>query len=233
MRIFAIADLHFDSKKEKPMNIFGDNWINHEEKIMDNWKETVGNEDLVLIPGDISWAARLDEAMGDLERIDKLPGTKIIGKGNHDYWWSTSNKLDGMGLKSIKFLKNNSYEYEEAVICGTRGWDTQDEFSEEVSNEKIYLRELNRLKLSLESVKKSKDIKIAMLHYPPFDSNGLPNEFFEMLREFKVDVCIYGHLHGEEGHKNVREGMIDSMCVHCVSSDYMDFKLKRIMWADT
>ena len=229
MKIFAIADLHFDNKKEKPMNIFGDNWINHEEKIMKNWKEDVGCDDLVLIPGDISWAAKTDEAMADLERIDELPGTKIIGKGNHDYWWATSNKLDKLDLKSIKFLKNNSYEYDGAVICGTRGWDTMEEHSEAVSNEKIYFRELNRLKISLESASKTKNIIIAMLHYPPFDNSGLPNEFFKILKEYKADVCIYGHLHGEEGHKNIREGMIDNVSVHCVSSDYMDFKLKRIM----
>lgn len=229
MKIFAIADLHFDNKKEKPMNIFGDNWINHEEKIMENWKRTVGNDDLVLIPGDISWASKLDEATDDLQKIDELPGTKIIGKGNHDYWWSTSNKLDNLGLRSIKFLKNNSYEYDSAIICGTRGWDTIEEHSEEASNEKIYLREMNRLKISLESANKSKNVKIVMLHYPPFDSTGLPNEFFKILKEYGADVCIYGHLHGEEGHKNIKEGMIDNISVHCVSSDYMNFNLKRIM----
>lgn len=229
MRIFAIADLHFDSKKEKPMNIFGDNWIDHEEKIMNNWREAVSNDDLILIPGDISWAVKLDEAIDDLKKIDELPGSKIIGKGNHDYWWATSNKLDSLGLKSIKFLKNNSYEFEGVVICGTRGWDTMEEHSEEGSNEKIYLREMNRLKISLESAKKSESELIVMLHYPPFDSDGLPNEFFKILKEYEAKVCIYGHLHGEEGHKNVREGMIDNISVHCVSSDYMDFKPKRIM----
>lgn len=229
MKIFAIADLHFDFKKEKPMNVFGDNWINHEEKIMNSWKEQVGSDDLVLIPGDISWASKLDEAVDDLKRIHDLPGVKIIGKGNHDYWWSTSNKLDKLGFHTIKFLKNNSYEYEGVTICGTRGWDTMEEHSEEASNEKIYLREMNRLKLSLEAGAKSNNVKIVMLHYPPFDSDGHPNEFFQILKEYSADVCIYGHLHGEEGHKNAKEGIIDKISVHCVSSDYIDFKPKRIM----
>lgn len=229
MKIFAIADLHFDSKKEKPMNIFGDNWINHEEKIIENWKEQVEEHDLVLIPGDISWAAKLGEAIDDLQKIDALPGTKIVGKGNHDYWWSTSNKLENLGFETIKFLKNNSYEFNGVVVCGTRGWDTMEEHTKEASNERIYLREMNRLKISLESAAKSKNIKIIMLHYPPFNPDGLPNEFFKILKEYEADVCIYGHLHGDEGHKNVREGMIDEISVHCVSSDYMDFKLKRIM----
>lgn len=229
MKIFAIADLHLDSKKEKPMNIFGDNWVNHEEKIMENWKEQVDEGDIVLVPGDITWAAKLGEAMDDLQKIEELPGIKIIGKGNHDYWWSTSKKLSNIGLKTIKFLKNNSYEFDGVIICGTRGWDTMEEHSGEESNEKIYLREMNRLKISLESAKKNKNIKIVMLHYPPFDSDGLPNEFFKIVKEYNADVCIYGHLHGDEGHKNVREGIIDNISVHCVSSDYMDFKLKRIM----
>jgi len=228
MRILAIADLHFDFKKEKPMNVFGDNWINHEEKIIENWKTNVEEDDLILIPGDISWAANLEDAMGDLLRIEELPGTKIIGKGNHDYWWATSNKLDKLNLKTIKFLKNNSYEYEGTVICGTRGWDTMEEHSEEELNKKIFLREMNRLKISLDSAKKSKNPIIVMLHYPPFDSDGLPNEFFSILKEYEAEICIYGHLHGEDGHKNVKEGIIDNVVVHCVSSDYMDFKLKRI-----
>ncbi len=232
MKIYAIADLHFDSRNEKPMNIFGDNWIDHENKIMSNWKEHVGEDDLVLIPGDISWAGKLEDAMADLVKIDELPGIKIIGKGNHDYWWSTSNKLDGMGLKTVKFLKNNSYEHGKTIICGTRGWDTMEEHSadaSEISNEKIYLREMNRLKLSLESAKKRNGMTIVMLHYPPFDGDGNPNEFFKIMMDYEADICIYGHLHGEEGHKNVREGIINNIDVHCVSSDYMDFKLKRII----
>lgn len=228
MKIFAIADLHFDSKKEKPMNIFGDNWIDHENKIMNHWKETVNNDDLVLIPGDISWAVKLNDAVDDLMKIDDLPGKKIIGKGNHDYWWSTSNKLEGLGLKTIKFLKNNSYECNGAVVCGTRGWDTMEEHSD-IDNEKIYLREMNRLMISLEDAKKSKKEIITMLHYPPFNSEGTPNEFFQLLKAYNTDICIYGHLHGEEGHKIIKEGVIENITVHCVSSDYMDFKLKRIV----
>ncbi|HCX61490.1 metallophosphoesterase [Sedimentibacter sp.] len=228
MKIFAIADLHFDSQKGKPMNVFGDNWINHEEKIIENWKRVVSEDDLVLIPGDISWAGKLNEAIEDLLRIDELPGIKIIGKGNHDYWWSTSSKLNKLNLKTIKFLKNNSYEFDDVSVCGTRGWDTMEEHADAKSNEKIYLRELNRLRISLECAGKKGNKIIVMLHYPPFNSAGLPNEFFHMLKEFKTDVCIYGHLHGEDGHKNVREGLIEQVQVHCVSSDYMDFKPKKI-----
>lgn len=229
MKIFAIGDLHLDSKKEKPMNIFGDNWLNHEEKIFKNWENIVGQDDVVLIPGDTSWAIKLDDAKIDLLKIDNLPGNKIICKGNHDYWWATNNKLDLLGFKTIKFLKNNSYEYDEFVISGTRGWDSIDEHSTKSTNEKIFTRELNRLKMSLEQCKMSKKNKIVMLHFPPFDNDGNPNEFFMLLKEHKVNICIYGHLHGEEGHKNIKEGFIDSVLFYCVSCDYLDFKLKRII----
>lgn len=229
MKIFAIADLHFDFKKEKPMDVFGDNWEKHEEKIIENWKNTVGQDDLVLIPGDVSWALRLDEALEDLLQIENLPGIKIIGKGNHDYWWSTSSKLDKLGFKTIRFLKNNFYKFDDILVCGTRGWDTMEEHSKEISNEKIFLRELNRLKISIESAKNKNSKIIVMLHYPPFNSDGLPNEFFDIMKNYNTDICIYGHLHGEEGHKNVKEGCIDNISVHCVSSDYMDFQLKRIL----
>lgn len=229
MKIFAIGDLHFDSKKEKPMNIFGDNWIDHEEKIVENWGKTVGQSDIVLIPGDISWATKLEDAKVDLLKIDNLPGMKIIGKGNHDYWWATNNKLNLLGLNTISFLKNNYYEYDDYIICGTRGWDSTEEHSPETTNEKIFTRELSRLHNSIAKCKSSMKYKIAMLHFPPFDSNGKPNEFFEIIKAHEINTCIYGHLHGEEGHKNVREGLIEGVYLHCVSSDYLDFKLKRII----
>lgn len=228
MKIFAIGDLHLDSKKEKPMNIFGDNWIDHEEKIFRNWRDTVSEGDMVLIPGDTSWAIKLEDARADLLKIDELPGSKIICKGNHDYWWSTSSKLKMLDLKTIKFLKNNFYEYDDFIVCGTRGWDSMEEYSTESTNAKIYMRELNRLELSLEQTKKSFKKKIAMLHFPPFNSDGSPNEFFLALKKYGIDICLYGHLHGEEGHKNIKEGYIDNMLLYCVASDYLDFKLKRI-----
>ncbi len=229
MKVFAIGDLHFDNKNEKPMNIFGDNWVDHEDKIVKNWGSVVSNEDLVLLPGDISWATKLEDAKEDLLKIDELPGIKILGKGNHDYWWATSNKLDMLGMKTIKFLKNNFYEYDDVIVCGTRGWDSIEDHSKEYSNEKIFLREINRFKLSLKQCKYSKKHKIAMLHFPPFSNEGEPNEFFSLMKDYEINTCIYGHLHGEEGHKNIKEGMIDDILLHCVSSDYLDFQVKRII----
>ncbi len=231
--VFAIADLHFDSIGDKPMNIFGDNWENHEDKIMDSWKELIAEEDLVLIPGDISWALKNEEAYEDLNKIDKLPGEKVLIKGNHDYWWVSLKKLNEMGLETMNYIQNNSFVYKGIAVAGTRGW-TDMELARElednnlVHDEKIFTRELNRLRLSLESIKEEYDKLIVMLHYPPFDIDLKPNEFGKMLKEFKVDICLYGHLHGD-GHKYVKEGNIDGIEYMCVASDYIDFIPKRIL----
>lgn len=224
--IFAIADLHFDFSKKKPMDIFGNNWTNHEEKIIKEWEKNVSDDDLVLLPGDISWGLKLDEGALDLERIDRLPGKKIISKGNHDYWWSSISKMNLLNFKTIEFLHNNSYEYGEYSICGTRGWASRD--SNEFSNkdEVIYLRELNRLKNSLNMKKKEKTI--VMIHYPPYNQDFSPNEFTELLSEYKVETCLYGHLHGP-GHKYVFNGELLGVNIKCVASDYINFRLERII----
>lgn len=225
--IYAIGDLHFDSSKKKPMDIFGDNWINHEEKIIENWKKNICQDDLVLIAGDISWALKLKEAKYDLEKIDKLPGKKVISKGNHDYWWVSLNKLNTLELETLFFIQNTSYIYNNIAITGTRGWFSKDSEGFDENDLKVYNREIHRLKLSLESVADEVDEKVVMLHYPPFDLNLQPNDFHEIMLENKVETCIYGHLHSD-GHKFAREGIIDGIEYHCISSDYLDFKPKLI-----
>ncbi len=224
--IWALGDLHFDPIGDKPMDIFGENWIDHEEQIVSYWKEVVKEEDIVLLPGDISWGLKLDEAAIDLEKIDALPGKKIISKGNHDYWWGSLSKMDSLGFESISFLNNNSYLYNDIAISGTRGWMPKDSSGFAENDEKIYLREVNRLKNSLES-NKDASRKIAMIHYPPFNQDFSVNEFSKLLSEYKVDLCIYGHLHAE-GHKYIVEGNIDGVEYKCVSCDYVDFKLQRL-----
>ena len=223
--IFAIGDLHFDYTQEKPMNIFGDNWENPEEKIIENWKEVVREDDLVLLPGDISWALKLDTAAYDLKRIDELPGIKIISKGNHDYWWSSLNKMNNHGYKTINFIHNNSFEYKGYSICGTRGWAARDSFEFSENDEKIYPREVQRLKNSLDSCVNKKII--AMIHYPPFNQDLGVNEFSQTLSDYKVEKCVYGHLHGK-GHKFSYEGDLEGVDYHFVASDFLDFKLKII-----
>lgn len=224
--IYAIGDLHLDSTDKKPMSVFGGNWENHDKKIFDYWQKNVCDEDLVLLPGDISWAMKFEEAIEDLKNIDCLKGLKIISKGNHDYWWSGINKMNKFGFKSIYFIQNNSLSYQDYSICAARGWISKDSDKFDSEDLKIYERELGRLRLSLESAKKTDEI-ITMLHYPPFNMDKTPNDFHSLMKEYNVKICIYGHLHAE-GHIYKKEGLIDGIDYHLVSSDYLNFKLKLI-----
>lgn len=226
--IFAIGDLHFGNTGEKPMDIFGDNWLNHEEIITANWKSLVGENDLMLLAGDISWALRLKDAWEDLRKIDELPGRKIMIKGNHDYWWGSLKKLNDLEFETIDFLQNNSFIYDDVAIVGTRGWSSIDGDKSDLQDKKIFDRELNRLELSLLSIKDKAKKIIVMLHYPPFNIDCTTNEFVELMKRFNVDICIYGHLHAE-GHKYVMEGIIDEIEFHCISSDFIDFIPKKIL----
>lgn len=226
--IYAIGDLHFDYSKSKPMDIFGENWVGHEEKIIENWKKKINDRDLVLIPGDISWALKLDGAKYDLKRIDELPGKKILSKGNHDYWWQSLKKMKSLNLKSISFIQNDYYIYEDVFIGGTRGWANLDSEDTKEEDKKIFNRELLRLEMSLSNSKAKYNKKIAMLHYPPFDFSSKPNEFVDIMKKYKIDICIYGHLHSE-GHKYAIEGNIEGIKFHCVSSDFIHFDPKIIL----
>ena len=227
MSIYAISDLHLSkSIPSKTMEAFGDEWKDYEKLIEKNWKKTVKDTDTVLIPGDISWAINLDEAYEDFAYINSLPGNKIILKGNHDYYFTTLTKfnkfLNDNNFNTIKVLNNNSYYVEGYNICGFRGWGNTD--NNEVDGYKIYLRELNRLELSLNSISeenKSKPI-IVMTHFPPFRY-----EIKECFKKYNVIKCIYGHLHGE-GHYMIREGIIDAVDYKMVSGDHTKFSLTKL-----
>lgn len=226
--IYGLGDLHLDYSKEKPMDIFGEKWLNHEEKIFNNWEKIILDDDLILLPGDISWALKLEEAYYDLKRIDDLPGYKIITKGNHDYWWQGPKKLKELNLKNTTFIQNNSFLYNKIGIYGTRGWAALDSEDFSSQDKKIFDRELNRLQLSLSSLKENVKTKIVMLHYPPFNADLTPNKFVDIMAEHDVDICIYGHLHAE-GHRFVVEDKICGIQFYCVSSDFIDFNPKKIL----
>ena len=229
MSIYAISDLHLSFNDEnKSMEFFGEDWKDYVSKIESNWKNTVKEDDTVLIAGDISWANNLEEAKKDFAFIHSLPGQKIIIKGNHDYYFSTTKKVNEFmkenGFDSIHILYNNSYVTDNVAICGTRGWGNVVETEEKVDNNKIIRREAIRLKLSYESLSeedKKKDIYV-ITHFPPFYK-----EFKDVIKEINAKICIYGHLHGN-GHYMVREGIIDGTEYIMVSGDYTGFKLIKI-----
>jgi len=227
MAIYAISDLHLALSVDKPMDVFGSRWADYMSRLKQSWENTVKDGDTVIIPGDISWATYIEQAVADFEFIEKLPGKKIISKGNHDYWWTTMGKLDKFldsnGFSTIKFMHNNSYIMENSILCGTRGWKCpgEDDFSSE--DEKIYKRELIRLELSLKTVPENlRENVIVALHYPPFNSDGKPSGFVDMIRNYGVKICIYGHLHGAKTSRAV-EGLIENTQYILVSADHLGF----------
>lgn len=226
--IYAIADLHLDATKDKDMNIFGPNWDDYENRIFSNWKKIVRDEDLVLIPGDISWAMKVENAVSDLKRIEKLPGRKILLKGNHDYWWSSLNKLNSLGFKTIQFLQNNSFVYKGIRIVGTRGWISRDTNNFNENDEKILNRELERLKLSINHKPEENFFKtIAMMHYPPFNKDMKPNEFENLFKQYGIKIVLYGHIHGPAAF-TMPEGEINGIRYYCLSADKLNFIPKEI-----
>lgn len=236
MSIYVIGDLHLSFKNPKPMNIFGDNWDNHEEKIKHDWLSKVKEEDTVVLAGDFSWAMKIEDALEDFQYINELPGKKILLKGNHDYWWTTVTSMRKFllehNLKNIDFLYNNSFEVEDKILCGTRGWSLLEEDS--IEDKKIIDREVGRLKLSIQDginrFVNEKEI-IVFLHYPPItQANILKNEpspFIDILRQNKIKKCFYGHLHGSS-IKDAVNGNIDEIELKLISADGVNFKLQKI-----
>ena len=240
MSIFVIGDLHLSFKNPKPMDIFGENWAGHEEKIRRNWIENVKEKDLVILPGDFSWETYLEDTKLDFEYLNSLPGKKLLLKGNHDYWWTTVTSmrkfLKENNFTNIDFLYNNSYEFENKIICGTRGWSIIDE----EMDKKLIKRELIRLELSLEdgiqkygNAQENSNEKelIVFMHYPPITKARIISqqeaEFVELMKKYNVKKCYYGHLHGASIEDAV-EGNVEGIEFKLVSADGLDFKLLKI-----
>lgn len=220
MSIFAISDLHLSFSVDKPMDVFGSRWENHTEVLKQNWNNCITDDDIVLMPGDSSWGTYLPDCLEDFKFIDSLPGKKIITKGNHDYWWETISKLNRFllenNIKSIEFLHNSYVMHNGIAICGTKGYP--DNLTKE-DDERLYQRELSRLRLSLEKASAESPEKIiVMLHYPP----DVKSDFANVMEEFKANICVYGHLHDKatlNGFKGEHKGILYQL----VSCDYLKF----------
>lgn len=234
MSIFVIGDLHLSFNNPKPMDIFGEHWANHEERIRTNWIENVKENDLVILPGDFSWETYLVDTKQDFNYLNDLPGKKLLLKGNHDYWWTTVTNmkifLKENNYTNIDFLYNNSYDFEDKIICGTRGWSIIDEDADE----KLINRELIRLELSLQDginkYGKDKEI-IVFMHYPPITKNkmliGEEAKFVELMKKYNVKRCYYGHLHGASISEAI-EGNVEGIEFKLVSADGLGFELLKI-----
>ncbi len=237
MALYTIADLHLSLSEstDKPMEIFGARWTDHAKKIEQRWSALVSDEDTVVIPGDISWALKLEESAQDLHFIDSLPGQKIIGKGNHDFWWSTQNKLnvffENEGIKTLKVLFNNAFLVENVCIAGTRGWYYESSSAPRPCDyEKIAARECGRLKLSLEAartLKEGRDLpSVVFTHFPPVWNEFAFEELIDVMLAYGVKKCYFGHIHGIYDHPAKTE--YRSIDFELISADFLNFTPRRV-----
>ncbi|MBQ7817225.1 MAG: metallophosphoesterase [Oscillospiraceae bacterium] len=228
MALYAIGDLHLSLSADKPMDIFGGNWVGYLEKLKQEIS-VIKPEDTTVLLGDLSWALDLQDAVADFGFIDAIPGRKIILKGNHDYWWSTASKFykfcEENGFSNQLILNNNHYEYDGYAICGTRGWFFEEDHGSE-HDEKVFKRELLRLEASLKS---AGDLpKIVFLHYPPKYKGYECKEILQLLEHYDVRRCFYGHLHGPS-HALAMEGIWDGIDFKLVAADKLDFKPYKVL----
>lgn len=224
MSVYIIGDLHLSFSVDKPMHVFGEHWRNHPEKIKEDWLSKVREEDSVILAGDTSWGMRFDEADADMEWIAKLPGRKILLKGNHDYWWASLSKMRKR-YPYFEFLYNNSIEIEGIYYVGTRGWAYSDADAPDSDDLRIFNREVQRLKNSIASAPEGAK-KICILHYPPFNMNSRKTEMNRVIEEAGIDLVYFGHIH--DNFDRIRRGLIDGVMYHMISADFVDFKLQRI-----
>lgn len=227
MNIYAIGDLHLPGGADKPMDIFGGGWERHFERISQDWLARVNENDVVLIPGDISWAMQLESALPDLRAIGSLPGKKILLRGNHDYWWSGISRLRDALPEGMYAIQNDALLLGNTAFCGTRGW-TLPGNGTTAEDEKIYCRELQRMEMSLErAMLLHAERLVVMCHYPPLGEGGAETSLSNLIARYPVDDVVYGHLHGASLRSAIN-GFAYGMRFHCVSCDGLQFQLYRL-----
>jgi len=209
------------------MDIFGEHWAGHFERISEDWKERVSEEDIVLLPGDISWAVALADARQDLEMIGKLPGKKVLLRGNHDYWWGGIGRVRDALPDGMYALQNDCIVVENIAFTGSRGWTCPGSSGFAEEDERLYQRELIRMGMSLEKAPKDL-LKICMLHFPPFNERRQPSGFTELFEKHGVHTVVYGHLHGRSC-KNAFEGERNGVNYLLCSADHLDFAPRLVL----
>lgn len=227
MTIYSIGDLHL-SDGQKPMDVFGEHWAGHFDRVRQDWGSKVRAGDVVLLPGDLSWALTLEDAKKNLYEIGLLPGLKIMIRGNHDFWWSSLTQLRRALPAGMIALQNDSYETEDAIFAGSRGWLLPDESLKE-DDQRIFRRELLRLEMSLKSARARSSHKrlICMMHYPPLTIKCPDTDFTRLFEQYGASHVAYGHLHGQALDFAFR-GEKSGIFYHQVSCDGLDFKLYKV-----
>lgn len=225
IRLHAIADLHLSGSGAKPMDVFGETWKDHTRRMAAAWDATVAPGDAVLLPGDLSWARDLDEARIDLDWIGARPGVKVLLRGNHDGWWTSVSKVRKALPSGCYALQNDAVDLEVAVVVGARGWTAPDDPMASELDAPIYLREVERLRLSIEDADRRfgrESPRVAMLHFPPWIEGRSKTSVIDLLRDGGVTTCLYGHLHGADHALGVR-GVRDGIRFQLVAADAIGF----------
>ena len=230
MKIFAISDLHLSTTAPKPMDIFGTGWTDYIQKITEDWEQKVGEDDLVLIAGDISWAMQLEDALVDIGTLKHLKGNKVFIRGNHDYWWKSISRIRQALPQGFYALQNDCQRFDNLLVLGCRGWTVEGDKDFTEQDKKLYLRERERLYLALKNAQKERregDKLIAMLHFPPFNVKRENSLYTDLFEQFGVDAVVYGHLHGKDckGDKLVKKNGITYYLTSC---DLVQNKLVEI-----
>ena len=220
MKVFAISDLHLSTVCDKPMDVFGKSWENYFEQICQDWNSKVSQDDVVILAGDFSWAMRFEQALPDFNLVAQLPGNKVILRGNHDYWWNTISQVRNGIPKGFYALQNDCLRFENLLICGTRGWICPDGDNLSAEDKKIFLRETERLKLSIAQMQKQRrpdDKVIAVMHYPPFNGSYDDSAFVRQFVANDIKTVVYGNLHGKDfrARLNMKKYNIDFYLTSC------------------
>lgn len=226
MNVFAIGDLHLPGGQDKPMDVFGSAWEDHPRVIRDAWMQSVRADDVVLVPGDISWAMTLEQARDDLAYLGKLPGRIILVRGNHDYWWSAIGRVRAALPSNVEAIQNDHVLLADGwAVCGSRGWTVPGGPGyDPAQDEKLYERERQRLQMSLESaVKAGARHLFVMLHYPPVNDRYEPSAFTRLMEEYPVKHCVYGHMHGPSARRALT-GERNGIRYHMVACDGIGFR---------
>ncbi len=193
----AIADPHLSARDPKPMDVFGPNWEGHPEAFFRGWRDVVRDDDLVLVPGDVSWAMRLDEALPDLEALAALPGRKVLLRGNHDYWWPSLRKLRAALPRGMHAIQHDALRFEDVIVAGTRGWVVPGSPGADAQDQRIFDREVQRLRLSLDAARRLGDgYLVVMLHFPPTNPRGEPSALLDLVVAARPRALVFGHVHG-------------------------------------
>ncbi len=233
MALFGISDLHLSlfRPKAKDMAVFGNQWDKHWLKIEESWREQISADDIVLVPGDFSWATRAHEVAPDLEWFGALPGRKVIVKGNHDFWWNSYKKLCAMLPEGVYAIQNNAIELDDYIFFGSRGWDVMPGEGEDPTEwERIFKREVSRLRLSIEAMQKQRGTRepICLMHYPPLIEHDRPTPLSDLIESSGTRFCVYGHLHGEAGWIKGFKGKRREVKYQLLSCDYLKFKPRKL-----